>query len=276
MNNLSTHELVTRTKSLVAEERRITLALIEHLEEIQRRIQAMRLVRDVPDAKEALAKGSLSLSNAAKVQSFRQAEKRQGRKHDAAALVAQVETLSQKECEAKLCEISPQAMSQESQRVVSAQMDRQVTVTLSQEFFEKLERLKGLLAHAKPSASLAELWEFATDLALKHVEKKKGLSDDADMVITAAAAVEKSDPKPPGVRIVLPVVTRRAVWARAQGRCQVKGCKSIYRLEIDHIVPLAVGGTNRLEILRLACWQHNHAEAVRVLGSHAMMRRASG
>jgi hypothetical protein len=41
----------------------------------------MRLARDVPEAKVALESGRLSLSNAAKVQSFRQAERKQGRRH---------------------------------------------------------------------------------------------------------------------------------------------------------------------------------------------------
>src|SRR5690349_18064623 len=90
---------VERALDLVREERRITLALIETLREIesrmifaelgygslfefavrhlglsegaaQRRIQAMRLVKSVPEAQVQLESGSLSLSNAAKVQGF--------------------------------------------------------------------------------------------------------------------------------------------------------------------------------------------------------------
>ncbi|MBC7690999.1 MAG: hypothetical protein H7222_04470 [Methylotenera sp.] len=88
MKELNSSELISRTMTLVAEERRITLALIEHLAEIsrrrvyaelgysslwdfatrelglsegaaQRRIQAMRLLRDVPEAAEALESGRL-------------------------------------------------------------------------------------------------------------------------------------------------------------------------------------------------------------------------
>ena len=70
----------------------------------------MRLTRDVPEAKAALESGKLSLSNAAKVQSFRQAEKKLGRTADALKLVEKVEGLSQRECEKKLFEISPEAL----------------------------------------------------------------------------------------------------------------------------------------------------------------------
>jgi hypothetical protein len=209
MKHLTSDELVSRTKALVAEERRATLALIEHLEEIQRRklyaalgyaslwefatrelglsegaaqrrIQAMRLVRDVPEAKASLESGKLSLSNAAKVQSFRQAEKKLGRVTDARAIVTQVESLSQKDCEKTLFAISPEALPRERDR----------------------------------HASYAELLEQLADEELTRLEKKKGISLDADAPVTAAAAVEARRPLPPGLRVHLPAAVKRAVWAR--------------------------------------------------------------
>src|ERR1041385_1513079 len=126
MKHLTSSELLARLKTLVADERRATLALIECLQEAQerrlyselgyaslwefatlelglsegaaqRRIQAMRLIRDVPEAKAKLEDGSLSLSNAAKVQSFRQAEKKLGHATDALELIGKVENQSQRE-----------------------------------------------------------------------------------------------------------------------------------------------------------------------------------
>ena len=122
LHSLSSKLLIENTQRLVAEERRITLQLISHLEEIQRRrlyselgytslwdfttrclglsegaaqrrIQAMRLAREVPEAKTVLEEGSLSLSNAAKLQSFNQAEKKQGRRPDLKLLVQEVSNL---------------------------------------------------------------------------------------------------------------------------------------------------------------------------------------
>jgi hypothetical protein len=233
----------------------------------QRRIQAMRLVRDVPEAKASLENGKLSLSNAAKVQSFRQAEKRKGRKLDARKLVAQVETLSQRDCEAKLFEISPESLPRERERIVSASEERELKLVISPELYKKLKRLKGLLAHAKPDASYAELLEYMADEALARLEKKRGLTDDADRAFTAAAAVKAADKEhPAGRRVYLPAPIRKAVWARGRGQCEFKWedrrCSSQFRLEIDHVSPLALGGSHELSNLRLVCRNHNQQQAI--------------
>ena len=139
----------------------------------------------MPEARASLEDGRLSLSNAAKVQSFRQAEKKLGRKPDARLLVAEVESLSQRECERKLFAISPEALPRERERVVSNQDERELKLVVSRELYEKLQRLKGLLAHARPDASYAELLEYMTDEVLGRLAKRKGLSVSS----TAAAAV---------------------------------------------------------------------------------------
>jgi hypothetical protein len=296
MKNWSSEELLVRTRNLVAEERRVTLSLIEHLEEIQsrmlyaelgysslwefatedlglsdgaaqRRILAMRLVLDVPEAKVSLKSGKLSLSNAAKVQSFRQAERKLGRKSDPKLLVERVETLSQKECLKALFEISPEALPRERERVVSAAEERELKLVVSAGLYEKLQRLKGLLAHALPEASYAELLEYMTEEVLTKLEKKKGISHDADTALTAAAAVK---PLPAGKRVYIPRALERAVWARGKGQCEIqlngRRCSSRYRVQTDHIVPIALGGPNELSNLRLACWHHNQQQAKEKLG----------
>jgi hypothetical protein len=309
MNELNSEQLILRTKCLVTEERLATLSLIEHLEEIsrrmlyaklgysslwdfftrelglsegaaQRRIQAMRLLRDVPEAKASLESGKLSPSNAAKVQSFRQAEKKMGRQPDAKQLVVQVESLSQRQCEAKLFEISPQALPREQERIVSAKDERELKFLVSPQLYEKLQRLKALLAHSKPEASYAELLEYLADESLARLAKRKavvtkaGNHDEA----TAAAAVTGASAEgsgkfalqvralPVGKRVYLPVALRRAVLMRSGGPCEYqnegRSCTSRYRIEIDHRRPLAKGGANTFENLRSLCWHHNRQQAL--------------
>lgn len=272
-------------------QRRATLALIEHLEEIhrrmlyaemgyaslwefatgelglsegaaQRRIQAMKLVCDVPEAKTSLENGRLSLSNAAKVQSFRQAQKKLGKSCDARKNISQVETLSQKECEKTLFEISPEAVPKECERIVSAREERELKLIVSSGLYDKLQRLKGLLAHTKPGASYSELIEHLADEELLRLEKKKGIMLQAEEAVTAAAAVKLL---PPGYRVRLPRPIKKTLWARSKGQCEIvkngQRCSSRYRLEIDHVEPLALGGSNDLSNLRLACRNHNQYEA---------------
>jgi 5-methylcytosine-specific restriction endonuclease McrA len=290
MKNLTQAELLDRTKNLVAQERRITLELIEHLREVdrrllhaelgygslfefctkelglsegsaQRRIQAMRLVRDVPEARESLESGRLTLSNAAKVQTVAQAARRLGAPIDKREAVRQVERLSQRECEQKLFELAPHALPTERERIVSP-TERELRLVITEELHMKLKRLKELLSHAMPEATTTELLDrLATD-ALSRLERDKNV-----LVRTAEVRTKKL---PSGVRVSLPAPLKRSVWARASGRCeyaaQGRRCSSRHRLEIDHCVPLARGGSNELSNLRVLCREHQLVELERTLG----------
>ena len=61
----------------------------------------------------------------------------------------------------------------------------------------------------------------------------------------------------------IPVAVRRDVWRRDHGCCSYvdphsgRRCRSRYRLEIDHVVPFALGGATELWNLRLHCRAHH-------------------
>ncbi len=61
----------------------------------------------------------------------------------------------------------------------------------------------------------------------------------------------------------IPVAVKREVWRRDQGRCSYvdphsgRRCGSRYRLEIDHVVPFALGGGAEPENLRVRCGAHH-------------------
>ena len=68
----------------------------------------------------------------------------------------------------------------------------------------------------------------------------------------------------PGLRSrYIPTTVRREVWRRDQGCCSYvdphsgRRCGSRYRLEIDHIVPFALGGGAEPGNLRLRCEAHH-------------------
>ena len=318
MKHLSSQELLSRTKSLLEDERRATVAFILHLEEIsrrmvyaewgfssmwgfctrelgmsegasQRRLQAMKLLRDIPEAKSAIETGTLSLSNAAKIQSFRQSQKKQGGAvSDPKVLVEQVASMSQRECEAKLFAISPEATPKERDRVVSASSEHELRIVVSKDLYEKLQRIKGLLAHALPDASYAQLLDYMTTETLTRLEKKKGILPTSEVnesqrvakEFTAAAAVAQQRPLPSGRRVSLPIVLKRAVFSRAQGRCEYiandqRRCTSRFRLEIDHILPLSLNGANEMDNLRVTCRTHNVQQAKVKLGNLWALRPAS-
>jgi 5-methylcytosine-specific restriction endonuclease McrA len=79
----------------------------------------------------------------------------------------------------------------------------------------------------------------------------------------------------PGNRAPIPVRTRDAVFARDRNRCTFVGsdgkrCEEILRLHVDHIKPVARGGSNEISNLRLLCARHNQLQAERILGRGVM------
>jgi 5-methylcytosine-specific restriction endonuclease McrA len=311
---LSADQHLIETKNTVSEERQITAKLIDYLSEInrrllflklgysslfefvtkelglsegaaQRRIQAMRLMHDVPETRKSYETGALSLSNAAKLQSYFQANKKSGKPKSITEkqfILKKAENQSQSKCEQMLMELSPELPSPERTRVLSPQL-RELKFTISEELFAKIERLKTFLSHSHPNATLAELLEVLVTQSLAKFDKSKGLiqgnsaknnTEKPDQTISVHTAAKVL---PAGIRVALPVQLKRHVWQRAGGRCEFRSgdrrCNSHYRLEIDHIKPLALGGSNELSNFRLLCRSHNGLAAILALGTEKMVNK---
>ena len=107
---LSNDQLLLQTKALVQKERQINIQVLQHLQEIEnrklylergfpslfeyaikelsyshsaayRRIKAMRLCRDIPQATSKIKTGSLNLTAASQLQNFFEKKKRKDKKH---------------------------------------------------------------------------------------------------------------------------------------------------------------------------------------------------
>ena len=206
LKTLTSDRLLSETKMIVNEERRITAKLIEHLTEInqrllflklgysslfefvtkelglsegatQRRVQAMRLMQDLPETRQAYEEGSLSLSNAAKLQSHFQAIKKSGATktiEEKKAIAKNVENKSQSECDQMLFRLAPELPKPEKTKILSPTA-RELKFSISEELFKKIERLRELLGHSHPNATLAELIELLVNSHLTKLEKAKGL-----------------------------------------------------------------------------------------------------
>ena len=142
---------------------------------------------------------------------------------------------------------------------------RRFHTTVSKRFLAKLAAARDALSHSHPGADTETVLEAALDLLLAANDKNKGL-------------VEKpraSPPRPSASPRHIPAEVKRAVWAR-DGRCcrwpLASGgvCGSTTRLELDHVVPLARGGTSTVGNLRVVCAFHNQLAARRVFGERWM------
>jgi 5-methylcytosine-specific restriction endonuclease McrA len=143
---------------------------------------------------------------------------------------------------------------------LSAALSR-LHVTVSMRFARKLEEARA----ARPDATDEELLEAGLDLVLAQVAKRRGL-------------VERSRQEPrPSKPEHIPAHVRREVWRRDGGRCQwrlasgeICGCTR--HLQLDHVKPLALGGTSTVDNVRILCRSHN-LEAARLVFGDAWMDR---
>jgi hypothetical protein len=319
---ISDSVLLARTKTLVARERRITLSLIEHLAEIDarklfakegysslweyctlalglsegaamRRIQAMRLSREIPEAREAISDGKLSLSNASQLQSFFQLEKKIGKSHSKEykkELIQALEGMSQKQAQRKLCEISPQSVNiSETIKPISVDQN-EVKLILNSELLEKLTYLKDRMAHQLRSGQISELIELLVDEKIKIIEKKmsprvekdfkgeikpEGEMESKKKEPNSTAAAEVENQKKPVGRQKISIKTQRELTQRSGDQCEYvassgKRCNSRHRIEIEHKIPVAHGGSNELSNLMHLCRGHNNYQATLQFGREFM------
>src|SRR6185503_14375119 len=141
---------------------------------------------------------------------------------------------------------------------------------------EEMERLRGLLSHKHPDLSLGELVALVTKMALEKLDPARERRRKPEMATARSADSQGNTQAPklvPAPELTKPsryivAQTRRDVWKKAHGKCE--NCGGLYRLQIDHVQPHALGGSNRIENLRLLCFHCNQREADLKLGREKM------
>lgn len=253
--------------------------------ESQIRIQAMRLLKTLPQVEEKIKSGEISLTVAAQVQSsIRKEDKR--RQEDGLkplsffeknSLVKKVEKASVRESQKILAQEFPESFVQVPDRIKPISDNKaKIEFVASQELVQKLEKLKNLTAHKNFEGSMERLIELIADMALQKLDRnapQRGAHEVKE------EPIQKQSGSKPGVRTssrYIPAPVRRMVYKRDGGRCQYrdpvtgKVCGSSYGLEVDHIVPWANNGSHDPSNLRLLCSGHNKLEAIKKLGAEKM------
>jgi hypothetical protein len=204
--------VIAQLKQAISKERESTLAVLHLLKEVEldrhylatgypslfefattelgysagahRRIQSMRLLKSIPAIAAQIESGGLSLCTAAKAQSFFKKEDLRRRDSGEERLSIQtkkevVDSLigtSIRECERKLVELSPEAaLPRECARPMSSDKTL-IQFVADAELMEKLERLKGLLAHRNFDGRYDMLFHSLADLALRKLDPQESAS----------------------------------------------------------------------------------------------------
>ncbi|MBS2018010.1 MAG: HNH endonuclease [Deltaproteobacteria bacterium] len=148
-----------------------------------------------------------------------------------------------------------------------------VQMTLSKAGWEDLQCLKDLMGHRIPSGNTVEIVEAALKLLREKLEKER-----LGKLAKASRAPSKRRPSKPG-RIAQ--ATRREVFERDGMQCtfvdtEGRRCTSRTRLELDHVIPRAKGGSDEASNLRVTCRPHNLHLAEEVFGKDFVRDRIQG
>jgi hypothetical protein len=201
---ISNEELIARTENVIRLERESTLKIIKLFQEIydrklyldrgfpsfyematkhfgycagsaMRRINAMKLVREMPQFEKQIESGKLSLCVAADVQSFFYQEAKIERPYSLNAKIELVQSClgkSRKEAEQEFARRSPEREKRESTYAMTEDRLR-VSFSISKELNDKLNHLKDLLSHVDPSMTTEGLLERLAELGLDKYDRRR-------------------------------------------------------------------------------------------------------
>jgi hypothetical protein len=245
-----------------------------------KRIRAARAVRRFPVVEAAVSEGRLHLSGVVLLAPHLT-------DGNAAELVAEASRKSKAEIVILLARRAPKAdvpqrldrVAEQVALVVPGPVDREAVpppravakvtplsperfalqLTIGEETRGKLLRAQALLRHQVPSGDLDEVLDRALDALLDKIEAKKL----GKVKKPRAAKASRS-------KRYVPRAARRQAVARDGARCSFvaedgRRCEETGFLELDHVVPVALGGEAG-DGVRILCRSHNQHEAERMLG----------
>jgi hypothetical protein len=303
VSTMSDDELVAKLVELVREERRLTVAVLTHLGEVEardihlraacssmygyctrvlgmsedqafKRIRAARALRRFPVLATAVADGRLHLGGVLLLAPHLTDD-------NAEELVAEASGKSKAEIAVLLARRAPRAdvppridkvtqqlelapgpvgQAESTARLAPLASERfALQVTIGEATRSKLVRAQALLRHKVPSGDLSELIDQALDALIDKIEKRKFGKTGAPRKAKAGRTK----------RYVSNEARREAV-ARDGMRCSFvsadgRRCEETGFLELDHMVPVALGGDGS-DGVRILCRSHNQYEAERILG----------
>ncbi len=262
LKHLTDSTLLKDTKYLASREREVTVQILHHIKEIDRRklysdlkyssiyeyckkellysegsahrrIHAARMLVDLPGIEPKIESGELSLTNLELAGRFmKENDIREPKKKK--EVLKQIENMSKKECDQKLFELSGQ------------DRPRLTTLTIKDETFLLLQKVRNLSGKYLTNDELLTLMSEQTILKIEKEKYKQ----------TSSAKLTP----PAEERRVIPSNLKRMVYLRDK-KC-VK-CGSVHKLNYDHRKPYALGGKTNAENVRLLCFNCNQRSRIK-------------
>ena len=305
---LTNQKFTERFKAIVKEERRITAEVLLYFREAEkrmlfaeyaypsllafavgelrysesaacRRISAMRVMRDIPEVKEKIQTGELSLSTVTQASTFiRQSEKQSQEKftiEEKRDVLKAIEGQSIQKTEKILLSLNPdlKPLTEEKQRA-QADGSVQVTTTLDAELMGQLEEIQVLLGK---KMQIKDLLKFLAQEKLKSLrQKSQRPAPPTAAVKPITVSNQETVPEPVRTRPAISVHIKRTLLNQSGYRCcfvdpvSNRRCEEKHHLQIDHIMPKAFGGSDDVTNLEVLCGSHNKLRALQKLGVETM------
>lgn len=160
--------------------------------------------------------------------------------------------------------------------------------TADQSLLESVDRAKALLRHRHPFGGLEEIFTESMAALLEKIDlgrrkprqrRRKKIEPGQKQETAQSDAGAERTPGPSGDSLAsrhIPASVKEQVWKRDGGKCAFvseggRRCGTGEELEIDHVLPWALGGaSDDPENLRLLCRRHNDLQARFVFGDAAV------
>ena len=331
LSKLSDQELESSFEGSVRSERKLTHVVLMHINEVElrqlhakqgyrgmhhyltskfgycessayQRINAARILKQVPVLSEKLEAGEIKLTQLVKFQQCVRQEAKSA--HETLEILGKIENKTSFETEKILAQEFDKPVQQI--QIIKPQKDESVRIelTLTKEEYAEVMKAKDMLSHVCPDGNLAQV---LVTLARKYNQGKlgkikvsrnqnpaknskiarnpnsrksevlarKSKASILKATTTAGAPTQGFEvnavstekevklSRKSSYRPHIPVKIRRFVLNRADHQCEFthhsdgKKCCSPYQVQVDHIQPVALGGSNEVYNLRALCRMHN-------------------
>jgi hypothetical protein len=209
--------------------------------------------REVPELKEAVQKGELSLNAARKIVSVITPETQQ-------TWIEKAKTLRQKELEKEIVKNHPEKKVRSAIKPIT-ENKRELRVLIDQDLEAVIERIKDLESQrTKKPVTLEDALVAMAKFFLEKkdpIESARRFEKKSKVQVTLPEGPKKSNALVFSARRKIPESILRQVRLRDGGRCQARQCNEKKWLEVHHIKPWSQGGGHELNNLLTLCSFHH-------------------
>lgn len=227
----------------------------------QRRIDAARLLAEIPNLCEKIQSGELKLNQISMVQkATRDAAKQSDKKVTIEEKIVLLETISNQSVQQTQKEIAnffDLPVEHFTKQTTQADESVRIEITLSKEAYEKLQRAQALISGAVPERDLVRFVEYVSEKIIQQRTSARSKVKDSLVAKSRGSAKlglpARSFSSPPWKKVA----------HGKQSCCQYKDpttgrvCESKWFLQVDHKQPQWAFGSNDPGNLQILCAAHN-------------------